>query len=1065
MRSPWVNCHHVFSVGATNQHRLEHNKAIHTYQRPDRMKWKNLMRHPVDVMLFDEMLQTSPSASPLWFTGLWEDGSLPATYHIFTDKGPVITSDGHSLWVKFFRSRGYHVHVYSICESECGAPCQLDHTVTCIWPETSFPGVQIPKVLGLGLPSRPSSNMLRDYLQPRRVFYPPSFCHPVKDSDNLPLAIGVTPQGQPIYSPEITLPSKAGTWIRTPRGCRQVTIEEWAAMKGLPHDIFPVFTAEKVAGTSSVHLWSVIGDLVTGLTQIHPSPSHPPAPKPSAGPSMTPMPNLRNKPWVWECPDLSLGGLWYQTTHQKLVTAAAGYPKPSDIIREGEVLLDIHRLNYGPEGIHQLVLLWWEWPPEHWEELRVGATMNFLKLPAAHLTQNSRMTPTELETAVDFVDELISLGVLELVPPNETLTNNCPLFLVPKPGQPGQFRCIADMKKGGQNAGCVGDPVQMTSPQIILPLLNEGGFSASLDLAKFFHMFLTVESERNFLGLIHPGTGVHYRYRRLPMGSTNSPGIAGRFGSAFLRLLQAEIPELQGTPVRNDLITILEGRLFHPSWGTGRINTLPSGEPASHVWLHVDDLMLHGPTFDHVSTILSKILDLTVRLGFICNPVKVTAPCQIIKFCGFLYDTTGPPCLRIPQEKVTRSIAQIDYVLRPTSRCLCRLAVAAVTGTLQSLVPATPNAVGANYLTPAYQCLHSLSIADFEGSHARFYASPVDLSPECIDGLLWFRQALLSGLSEQLQLHTLSSLGIAWGDGSGTGAGGTLEWCDPNTGPLPQMDLWMGTWAPTVHRFTSNWRELRTLVASVERIPPASIFRHTILYLTDNLVTYHAVRKGTSASPNLRLLIQRLKQYEMEHHCRVEVIHVPGTTMIRQGTDGLSRGLWVTPLHDTSVNYTAALFRPAPLSTALICWALQELVSYQPSYPSLLLHDFSSWSGSSLLHQHCLWSLSPTFARQGFLAAVFAWIETSTTASHIFIVPRVMQRDFGRVNKHIVFIGQFHTVPVPTDFDPLVPFLLFYLPPFSRVLPQTNITDGMDSPTLTSRPHWVDAQMAELRGL
>jgi hypothetical protein len=76
-----------------------------------------------------------------------------------------------------------------------------------------------------------------------------------------------------------------------------------------------------------------------------------------------------------------------------------------------------------------------------------------------------------------------------------------------------------------------------------------------------------------------------------------------------------------------------------------------------------------------------------------------------------------------------------------------------------------------------------------------------------------------------------------------------------------------------------------------------------------------------------------------------------------------------------------------------------------------------------------------------------------------------MQRDLGRVNKHIVFIGQFHTVPVPTDFDPLVPFLLFYLPPFSRVLPQTNIADGMDSPTLTSCPHWVDVQMAELRGL
>jgi hypothetical protein len=29
--------------------------------------------------------------------------------------------------------------------------------------------------------------------------------------------------------------------------------------------------------------------------------------------------------------------------------------------------------------------------------------------------------------------------------------------------------------------------------------------------------------------------------------------------------------------------------------------------------------------------------------------------------------------------------------------------------------------------------------------------------------------------------------------------------------------------------------------------------------------------------------------------CHLEVIHVPGKLMIHQGTDGLSRGLWMTP--------------------------------------------------------------------------------------------------------------------------------------------------------------------------
>jgi hypothetical protein len=61
------------------------------------------------------------------------------------------------------------------------------------------------------------------------------------------------------------------------------------------------------------------------------------------------------------------------------------------------------------------------------------------------------MTVSQLTIVVAFVTELISLGVLYLVPHGVLLMNVCPLFLVAKPGQPYQWRCIADMKKGHQN--------------------------------------------------------------------------------------------------------------------------------------------------------------------------------------------------------------------------------------------------------------------------------------------------------------------------------------------------------------------------------------------------------------------------------------------------------------------------------------------------------------------------------------------------------------------------------------------------------------------------------------
>jgi hypothetical protein len=179
--------------------------------------------------------------------------------------------------------------------------------------------------------------------------------------------------------------------------------------------------------------------------------------------------------------------------------------------------------------------------------------MNFTETPVPVLEENGKMTESQLPIAVAFVTELISLGVLALVPHGVLLMNVCPLFLVAKPGQPYQWRCLADMKKGHQNKSCAADPAHMTLPEDILPRMYPGGFSSVIDASKFFHMFLTVDEERRFMGLIHPDTGDHYWYTRLPMGSSNSPAVSGRFGAAFLRLIFQEVEEMQGEVLINDL--------------------------------------------------------------------------------------------------------------------------------------------------------------------------------------------------------------------------------------------------------------------------------------------------------------------------------------------------------------------------------------------------------------------------------------------------------------------------------------------------------------------------------
>ena len=95
----------------------------------------------------------------------------------------------------------------------------------------------------------------------------------------------------------------------------------------------------------------------------------------------------------------------------------------------------------------------------------------------------------------------------------------------------------------------VADPCHMTSPDYILPYLYSNGWSATLDLSKYFHMFLTRAREHKYMSLEHPSTGAMYVYRTLPMGTRNSPGSSGKFGVAFIRLVIDTSDLFQGIPM------------------------------------------------------------------------------------------------------------------------------------------------------------------------------------------------------------------------------------------------------------------------------------------------------------------------------------------------------------------------------------------------------------------------------------------------------------------------------------------------------------------------------------
>ena len=125
---------------------------------------------------------------------------------------------------------------------------------------------------------------------------------------------------------------------------------------------------------------------------------------------------------------------------------------------------------------------------------------------------NAVVDDEPLDVAAAFVDELLDLGIVLEPSEGEEVLSNSPLFTVPKEGQEGQWRVIADMLRCGQNE-CIGaDPVVLPRSSHILDQMYKGGCSAVVDASKFFHQFSTHPDDRPHLGLKHPITGALYYY-------------------------------------------------------------------------------------------------------------------------------------------------------------------------------------------------------------------------------------------------------------------------------------------------------------------------------------------------------------------------------------------------------------------------------------------------------------------------------------------------------------------------------------------------------------------------
>jgi hypothetical protein len=149
------------------------------------------------------------------------------------------------------------------------------------------------------------------------------------------------------------------------------------------------------------------------------------------------------------------------------------------------------------------------------------------------------------------------------------------------------------------------------------------------------------------------------------------------------------------------------------------------------------------------------------------------------------------------------------------------------------------------------------------------------------------------------------------------------------------MEAWMGAWNGTGHSFTFNWRELRTVVETLKReeVLFNKLRGRMVFYFIDNEATYSICKKGSSKTLSLHHLVQQLKVLELALGCRLEVIHVPGTTMITHGTNGLSRGMWANGFNIYFKSFVVEVFLPALPSISLTKWALSHVEIHEEHAP------------------------------------------------------------------------------------------------------------------------------------
>ena len=708
-------------------------------------------------------------------------------------------------------------------------------------------------------------------------------------------------------------------------------------------------------------------------------------------------------------------------------------------------------------------LFFWKWPESYRSVARDGLPPWFQSPPPRNLKRQRR--EPDAHTRTKMAAKLSAVRARGYIQPGsiQSLTS---YFAVPK--GPEDVRMVYDGTASGLNAAIWVPRFPLPTPEEHSRMLDVGYHMADADIGEMFLNFPMHQDLQSYCGIdlsplcVELGLGqgrsksgrkLFERWVRCAMGLKSSPYVTTQGVGIAEEIVRGD---------RHDGLNV-----FH--WDYVQMNipgqkdydpTAPwiskrrrsDGRIANDVVIYVDDARSTGASEDECWRAIRRVGSVLNSLGIQDAARKRRPPMTHPgAWAGAVFGTKGGVTVSVSQEKWDKAQAYLSELSdQVKSGVLLNMKrVMTIRGFLLYVSRAYP------VMTPYLKGLHNTidswrgnrdtegwkvsegemvlredSLPDGEDWRSRTAPQFVAAAPRLSDDLEALRR-LLAGPRPWFR-HVRSQAVVTalygFGDASASGFGATLE----TNGCIRAS---YGQWSNAVTEQSSNYRELTNLVLHLELWGTEGFLDGKELFLfTDNSTAEAVFMKGNSSVRGLFDGMLRLRELEVRYGTRLHIIHVSGDRMIRQGTDGLSRGD-----HSEGVMKGQPMLAHVPLhqSAFEVQPGLRQWVeSWWPADVAgkLWFHDDpADWF--DLAHQpgRHVWA-PPPGAGDVVAEQLGRAIHKRPTEWHLILIPRLFVSRWGRVlGRESVFRLD---IPAGTDgiwdaarFEPLLLYFVFPLIP------------------------------------